>query len=69
MKPYTKDKHMGAPKFKAERPSGINGGAKGISAYDKLVIKNANRSRKKSKRQESKKIIKDEITRSQQQNK
>jgi len=59
MKPYLKDKQQGSPKFKTVHNDGTSGFAKGISAYDKLTTRNANRSRKKAAQQEAKRKIAD----------
>lgn len=52
MKPL--DKKQGRPKFKAEKTDQVGGYSKGVSTYDKLITKNANRSRTKSARQQEK---------------
>ena len=57
MKPYLPNKAQGSPKFKVEHCDHVPGFAKGISKFNKLEIKNANRSRKKAARQEAKNII------------
>lgn len=61
MKPYLKTKQQGAPKLKAVKTDYVPGTAKGVSKKDKLVTKNANRSRKKAARQEAKKQINEEL--------
>ena len=45
-------------KFKASKSEYVGGYSKGVSAYDKLITKNANRSIKKSMRQLNKKLCK-----------
>lgn len=59
--PYLKDKDKGVLKYKADRPDGIPGSSKGISEYDKLIVKNANRSRKKGARQQFKNDLNEEL--------
>lgn len=54
MKPYHNDDQIGVPKYKAERHDGIPGTAKGITKGAKEQARNANRSRKKSHRQQIK---------------
>ncbi len=53
LKPYVGDNHKDKPKFKVDRSSPIK-----PTKQDKLEVKNANRSRKKAKRQEARKEIK-----------
>ncbi|NJO63191.1 MAG: hypothetical protein HC836_34720 [Richelia sp. RM2_1_2] len=54
--PYGSEDKKGEPKFFATPGKGL-----GVSKLGKLIAKNANRSRKKSARQEGKKIIKTEL--------
>ena len=61
MKPYLDEHSMGSPKFNAEKTDHVPGTAKGISKKDKLVTKNANRSRKKAARRQGKNYIKDNL--------
>jgi hypothetical protein len=58
MKPYQKDY---TPKFEAERFDGVPGTAKAISQGAKLEARNANRSRKKGVRQQTKQAIKNTL--------
>ena len=58
--PYQKD--PGDLKFEPEKPQIKQWGTEGkITAHEKLVTKNANRSRKKAYRQQLKKELKDEL--------
>jgi hypothetical protein len=57
MKPLVRDKHQGDPKFKAVKTDHVNGYAKGVSQYDKLTTKNANRSKTKGARQQAKREL------------
>jgi hypothetical protein len=57
MKPYTTDKHIGKKKFDKKKINKKNGIVSSTET-SALEAKNANRSRKKSKRQEVKKAIK-----------
>lgn len=59
MKPYTKD--IGFGKMVASRTCYTTGYMKGVSHYDKLTTRNANRSMKKSMRQQNKKEIQLEL--------
>lgn len=61
MKALVRTKRQGVPKFKTVRFKGVNGLAKGISKYDKLTTRNANRSLTKGARQESKKNIQKDL--------
>lgn len=56
MSPYIGSKHKGSPKFEASLGEGI-----GVSPLSKLVARNANRSRKKSARQEARVLIRLEM--------
>lgn len=56
LKPYTID--IGVGKFKATKTDHVPGEAKGLSSWDKLVTKNANRSKKKALRRKLKNQIK-----------
>lgn len=60
MTPYTK-KGLNDSKFRTEKYKGMPGPAKGISEHDKLVTRNANRSKKKAYRQQLKKELQDEL--------
>jgi len=55
------DKHMGELKYEATKSPYVDGYTKGITATEKLTVKNANRSRKKAMRQQSKDIIKEAL--------
>lgn len=57
MRPLLSEKHQGSQKFKAVKTDHVGGYSKGVSQYDKLTTKNANRSMKKSARQEAKRAI------------
>jgi hypothetical protein len=61
MKPYTTD--IGSGKFvnHSGREWGCTGYMKSITRYEKLTTKNANRSMKKSMRQVSKNIVREEL--------
>ena len=59
MKPYLADKDTGEMKFHPERMEYVDGYTKGVTATEKLITRNANRSKKKAMRQQSKKMIKD----------
>ena len=59
MKPFVKSKQKGTGKFKAQKTDHVDGYSKGVSRYDKLVTKNANRGMAKGARQEAKKEIRD----------
>lgn len=59
MKAYYKDKHIGEPKFIAERFDGVPGTSKANTKGAKEEARNANRSRKKSYRQEIKNELRD----------
>jgi len=54
MKNLAKDKYQGNPKYKAVRTDHVSGYSKGVSDFDKLTSKNANRAVKKSARQQAK---------------
>jgi hypothetical protein len=56
LKPYLADKDAGSPKFVVSLGKGT-----GISKTGKLVTKNANRSKKKAARQQTKKEINQEL--------
>lgn len=58
MRPYTKN--PGDLKEKASKTDHVGGYSKGVSAYDKLIARNVNRSKKKAYRQQLKKELKDE---------
>jgi len=60
-KPYVADKDKGHSKFKATKTEYVDGYMKGITATDKLITRNANRSLKKGMRQQSKKLIESEL--------
>lgn len=54
MKPLLRDKKQGTPKLKAEKTDHVGGYSKGVSDYDKLTTRNANRAMTKSARQQNK---------------
>jgi hypothetical protein len=58
MKPLLRDKKQGEPKLKAEKSDHVGGYSKGVSQYDKLTTRNANRGMTKGVRQESKRNLK-----------
>lgn len=58
MKPLLRDKKQGAPNLKAEKTDHVGGYSKGVSNYDKLTTRNANRAMTKGARQESKRNLK-----------
>lgn len=58
MKPYTSDNKIGFGKFQVDGFDGGTGYIRTVSSTEKLQVKNANRSLKKSNRQQSKKDIK-----------
>lgn len=60
-KPYVTDKEIGSGKFKATKTDLVPGTSKGVSKYDKLITRNANRSKKKALRQSVKLLIKKEL--------
>ncbi len=59
MRPWTKE--VRPLKEQASKTDHVGGYSKGVSAYDKLITKNANRSKKKAYRQQLKKELKDEL--------
>ena len=61
MKPYLADKDKGAWKYRAVKSEYADGFTKGITQSEKLNVKNANRSRKKAMRQQSKQLIQEEL--------
>ncbi|GGH28341.1 hypothetical protein FAZ19_19760 [Sphingobacterium alkalisoli] len=61
MKPYTIK--IGSPKLKAVKTDHVPGASKGVSKYDKLITKNANRSGKKSLRQRVKNDLNETVFR------
>lgn len=61
MKALLRSNRQGTPKLKAEKTDHVGGYSKGVSRYDKLITKNANRAMKKGARQESKKNLKKDL--------
>lgn len=59
MKPLLKDKQQRHPKWRAEKTDHVGGFSKGVSNYDKLTTRNANRTMTKGARQETKKEIRE----------
>lgn len=59
MKPYAKTPAV--HKERASKTCHVAGYSKGVSKYDKLITKNANRSRKKAYRQQLKKELQNEL--------
>lgn len=58
MKPLLTDKAQGNPKHRTVKSKHVDGYTKGVSNYDKLTTKNANRAMTKGARQQSKRQLK-----------
>jgi hypothetical protein len=57
MKPYSNNRQ----KLKADKTDHVSGMSKGVSGYDKLVTRNANRSFKKQERVKAENEIRQEL--------